>query len=260
MKLFKNSVCLVLTAPEMFLRIESLLKNRYSFIWKTDVDVAISFTRNQLIECIIIQADDRFIISSVELLRLRTQFPMIPTIIIIKDQNLKFARLCGELGVEYVISISELRELGAVVKRAIYEKCPEISFSAFGIDMRRCSPRVQEALKIIKEEYIKLMSVREISDLMGISESTLTKYFGRCCPIGPKRLLTFLKLRYAMHLMKNPGLRINEIGRLVGYSDPRRFNECFHRILGISPVECRKRVMNENINDIIRKMIIKIIE
>lgn len=165
MKLFKNSVCLVLTAPEMFLRIESLLKNRYSLVCKTDVYGAISFMRNQLIECIIIQADDRFIISSVELLRLRTQFPMIPTIIIIKDQNLKFARLCGELGVEYVISI--------------------------------------------------------------------------------------LKLRYAMHLMKNSGLRINEIGRLVGYSDPRRFNECFHRILGIAPVECRKRVMSENINDII---------
>ena len=60
----------------------------------------------------------------------------------------------------------------------------------------------------------------------------------------------FLKIHHAVRLMKNPGLSIKEIGELVGYTDQRRFNESFHRVFGISPLEWRKRKMDADIKRI----------
>ena len=63
----------------------------------------------------------------------------------------------------------------------------------------------------------------------------------------------FLKMYHAVHLMKNPGLNLKEISKLVGYSNQRRFNESFHRVFGMSPLEWRKRKMDADIKPISQK-------
>jgi len=117
-----------------------------------------------------------------------------------------------------------------------------ISLSECGIDLSCCSPKVREAIQIMNKKYLTLKSVKEISDELGISEATLSNYFKRYYPIGPKKLLTTFKIRHAIYLMKNFELSLKEIAYLVGYPNQRRFSECFRRILGISPNKYRKNI------------------
>ncbi|MFX0135732.1 MAG: helix-turn-helix domain-containing protein [Candidatus Hodarchaeota archaeon] len=84
---------------------------------------------------------------------------------------------------------------------------------------------------------------------MDISEITLSREFKKYWSIGPKQLLMLFKLKHTTYLMKNPGLSLSEISELVGFSDQRRFNECFHRFLGNSASECRRRVIVKNVGE-----------
>jgi len=232
--------CLVIANTEISLQIESVLKNRFIVICKINIDRVLSILQNHLISCIIIYVDNFFIKFPGALFRLKHQFPAIPAIAVMSDHDLELARLCGEAGMDFVISVAEMQKLIETTQLAICMKNSRVSFVEFGIDLTQCSPQVIEAIKIIEKMYLRLKNVQDVSDLMGISESTLSKYFKRCCPIGPKQLIAHLKIKHSVNLMKNPGLSFKEIARLLGYSCQSRFNESFHRIMVVSPSEYRK--------------------
>jgi len=174
------------------------------------------------------------------LFRLKHQFPAIPVIAVMSDHDLELARLCGEAGMNFVIYVAEMQKLIETTQLAIRRKNSRVSFVELGIDLTQCSPQVLKAIKIIEKMYLRLKNVQDVSDLMGISECTLSKHFKRCCPIGPKKLITHLKIKHSADLINNHGLSFKEIAKLVGYSNQIRFNECFHRIMGVSPSEYRK--------------------
>ena len=231
--------CLVIASTEISLKIESFLKEKYSIICKMSIERSFPDLRNYLISCIIIYVNSSFLKSPVDLFRLKQQFPAIPAIALVNDHNLNIAQLCGEGGIDFVVSVTDMQKLTEIIQIAVCMKNSRVSLAEIGIDLNQCSPQVLKVVKIIEKMYLRLTSVKEVSDLMGISEWTLSKYFKRCCPIRPKQLIAHLKIKHSANLMKNPGLSLKEIARLVGYSNQSRFNECFHRIMVVSPSEYR---------------------
>jgi len=238
MKQTNKHLCVILASMDMSLKIKALLKDLYSVSCKPGSDRAIFALRNHLVSCIIIHVDSSFPKWSVELFHLKHQFPAIPKIALIADHDLELARLCGEAGIDFVVS--DMQKLVETTQLIVCRKNSKVSVAELGIDLNQCSPQVMKAITIIEKMYLQLTNVQEVSDLMGISECTLSEYFRRCCPVGPKKLLTLLKIKHAVYLMENPGLSLKEIAKLVGYSNQSRFNECFHRIMRISPGEYRK--------------------
>ena len=70
---------------------------------------------------------------------------------------------------------------------------------------------------------------------------------GDCSPTSAQRLFNVhtgaslrawirqLRLQEAAHLLRNSGLRVNEIGKMLGFSDPLYFSRVFREEHGISP-------------------------
>jgi len=53
------------------------------------------------------------------------------------------------------------------------------------------------------------------------------------------RFMTEMRMERAKQLLHNPLLKVNEIGRMVGYLDHRHFSETFKRHVGLKPSEYR---------------------
>ena len=245
--------CLILAEKDLFQSIESTVKICYPIHHVDNVNKAISFIKQSPVVCIILHLDGHLKTIPNKFLPLKTKFPTIPVLAVLTDRDLELALKCGKIGVDSVILDCDLHRLSDIIESVVQKKSPEVSVSKFGIDLNHCSSRVRKALEILEERYLWLKSVREISDEMGISENTLSKYFHRYFSIGPKKLLRLLKIHHAVYLMKNSGLNLKEISKLVGYSNQRRFNESFHRVFGISPLEWRKRKIDADIKQIWQK-------
>ncbi len=240
--LTRNKLCLVIGSTKFSLKIEFLLKSHFSIISKPSTDAALPILQTRSVCCIIIQIFGEFYFTQAELPRLKEHFPLIPVIAITIDDDLEAAWLCGKVGVELVVSMKILDKLANIVKHLSEECFIKVSLEEFRINLDECSTLVKKGLNLMGEKYLELRNVQELADLLGVSAIHLSKKFKESCGIGPKRLLSYWKLRHAVHLMKNPGLNLKQIANLVGYTNERRFNECFHSILKISPTECRHHI------------------
>lgn len=143
------------------------------------------------------------------------------------------------------------------MKRSINEKYPRIVWSDLGIDVRQCSNLARKALNILEIMYLKLKSIQNMCDDLGITHETLSREFMKCCNVGPKKLLTILKIRHAIYLFGNPGLSLKEISAIVGYSNEHRLVECFNRLLGMSPTHFRNDYDEKYFIELIHKGIKK---
>ena len=238
-----NNNCLILTNYELFSVLQSQLNDHFIIYQAKNLNNASSIIQCNKIDCIIIQADPKLYNSLRCVHSIINNFPTIPFIAIIEENNLDIARFCGNVGVKNVVSSNHLNKLSEIIQMEIYKGGLIFDFKDFGIDINPSSKLIRDALEIIRHKYLEIASVSEIAHELGISEKQLSKKFIYHCSTGPKRLLTNLKIKHAIYLMKNPGLSLNEISRLVGICDQRRFNECFKRIFQISPSEYRKRLL-----------------
>ena len=236
MKEFQKKSCLILGVSAISERIESKLKRNYSILHAKTIDQAVFLIGGYLVNCIVVYINGYLETSPVDLVRLKAEFPAIPLIGVIPDSELESTEFC-----DYTIPKSNLSELCGAVELALRERGPDLSFDKYGIDFHQCSGLVQKALRILKERCLELKNVRELSNELGISLETLSREFRQYCNIGPKRVLMKLKIEYACHLMKNPGLSLKGISGLLGFSDVHRLNESFHHVKGVSPSEYRRR-------------------
>lgn len=244
-----NQVCLVISNTNVFHEVEFALGNNYSVIRNSRIDEAYNFLRINAILCIIIQIDGDVEKSPTPLASLRNQFPGIPMIGLSTEFDLEAIRRCGEIGMESVLSINEISTLSNLLKSIVHNKYKGISLTEFGVEREQCSVLVQKALTILENNYLKLCSVQEIAEILGVSQVTLATETNNCIPVGLKRLLIYLKVKHAVFLMRNPGLSLKEIAIITGFSDQRRFNECFHRIFGTSPTRCRRGILISGIQE-----------
>lgn len=131
------------------------------------------------------------------------------------------------------------RILREVLPQATRQHTPEAVFETFGINPKNGSPFLQQVLEFVKNNYLNICSVSEVADYFLVSQGTLSTRFNQECSTGLKNMIISLKLEHARCLMKNKGLSLKEIARLVGFSNPIRFNEQFRKKYGISPGKYR---------------------
>jgi AraC family L-rhamnose operon transcriptional activator RhaR/AraC family L-rhamnose operon regulatory protein RhaS len=101
---------------------------------------------------------------------------------------------------------------------------------------------LRKSLRYIEQHYLTLMNTSEVADFAGISECTLSREFKKFNLPGPKRLLMYCKIKHATHLMRNEELKIKQIAAMSGFTNVKRFHECFQMVFECSPGEYRGRV------------------
>ena len=86
------------------------------------------------------------------------------------------------------------------------------------------------------------LSVEKISEIMGISVSTLYRKVKALTDLNSVEYIRLTRLKKAAELLSEGNFRINEISYLVGFSSPSYFATSFQKQFGISPSQFVRKI------------------
>lgn len=108
------------------------------------------------------------------------------------------------------------------------------SFSAYN--------EIDIALKYVNDHYGKDLSMAEVANRINLNYSYFSLLFKEKTGMNFVEYLKKVRIEKAMELLKNTGLKINEISGMVGYNNTKHFATIFREYTGISPREYRERI------------------
>jgi AraC-like DNA-binding protein len=102
-------------------------------------------------------------------------------------------------------------------------------------------PRVRTAIHLVRTESARAWTVEGLAQMVSLSASHLRKLFVRELGVTPKTFLKRHQMTQAVDLLTSSHLRVKEIMRRVGASDPSHFTRDFAARFGSSPTTFRRR-------------------
>ncbi len=110
----------------------------------------------------------------------------------------------------------------------------------FQLTYPRIDPRLGPSLKRIQESANENPGIKILAALAGLSEEQFRKLFRRDLGLSPKEYLIETKLTKAAELLLTTDLRVNEIGRRLGFAYAHYFHWRFKKRFGVSPKAYRQ--------------------
>jgi len=105
----------------------------------------------------------------------------------------------------------------------------------------RPAPRtLQAAQDYCLAHFESKISTEFLAQLVGISESALSRQFVAHTGSPPQRWLRNHRLKLAARLLSTTTLRVGEVARRIGFSDPLHFSRAFSSKYGVCPREYSK--------------------
>jgi AraC-like DNA-binding protein/quercetin dioxygenase-like cupin family protein len=93
----------------------------------------------------------------------------------------------------------------------------------------------QRCRQQIKDDFITLNSLQDISDTCMIDNTYLCRLFKRFDTQSPYQYLLNLKMGYAADQFQKSGVLVKEIAHELGFVDPFHFTRVFKKVFGVSP-------------------------
>jgi AraC-like DNA-binding protein len=94
---------------------------------------------------------------------------------------------------------------------------------------------LDEMMRYARANIASPLSVAEVSRAGDCSPATAQRFFNQYTGVSLRMWVRQLRLQEAAHLLRTSGLRVNEIGQMVGFSDPLYFSRVFREEYGIAP-------------------------
>ena len=107
-------------------------------------------------------------------------------------------------------------------------------------------PLIQQAKKILDENFDKHITIPQLARLAGINEAKLKEGFKELYGHPIHGYLLQLRLEKAKQLLLTTGLSITEITYEIGYSHVTHFTTLFKKEQGLTPSEWRKKKQDES--------------
>lgn len=98
---------------------------------------------------------------------------------------------------------------------------------------------VQDAVREIRTDYMRLYGVDDLSERVGVSKSHLVRAFSRAMGITPGRYLVQVRVEAAKALLLDTGHTIETIAALCGFSGANYLCKVFKRETGLTPAAWR---------------------
>ena len=89
--------------------------------------------------------------------------------------------------------------------------------------------------------YKEELSLQDLAQSVQISPTYLSRLLKSEIGVSFIEYLTYVRVQKAMQLMSDPTVKIYEVAERVGYSNQHYFSTAFKKVVGLSPVEYRKR-------------------
>ena len=93
----------------------------------------------------------------------------------------------------------------------------------------------------MRDNLDKDVSLEKLADLVNLSRFHFCTAFRMATGCTPHGWLTTLCIRDAQRLLAEPSMPISSIALAVGVLDPSAFGAVFHRLVGATPREFRRR-------------------
>lgn len=93
--------------------------------------------------------------------------------------------------------------------------------------------------KYIKNHYQTVVSMEDVSEELGLSVNYVRNIFRDYAGITLNEYLTEYRLKQALELLRDPKLRVREVGKMVGYENSSYFGTVFAKKYNMTPNEYR---------------------
>ena len=104
------------------------------------------------------------------------------------------------------------------------------------------SEEVGRMKEYIEEHISQNISLKELGDLVYLSESQVVRLFKRDLGITPHEYSLNLKTAHAKKLLRNTRLMVREIAEYLGFCDEHYFSYIFKKKIGKTPLEYRRKL------------------
>lgn len=103
---------------------------------------------------------------------------------------------------------------------------------------------IAAACDYIDDHFAENISLGALCARVGVSKSTLIRYFIRLKHVTPYRYLASVRVSKAQRMLEQGGLPV-EVAIQSGFADQSHFNHCFKKFIGISPGMYREMLNNK---------------
>lgn len=148
-----------------------------------------------------------------------------------------------DLGLELVAQFSTpsiMRQLGKVLVVDTGQRKQQY-YRQFNPDFQHGDPGILQAQKIIQREYGTSISIKELARKCNLSERTFLRRFIKVTGKSPLQYIQNIRIQKACDLLENTTDTFEMIVRRIGYEDISACRKTFVKIMGLTPVEFRKR-------------------
>ena len=230
--------------------IQNTLEEDFKVVCKNRYDAILDFLKIYQVSVIvsIIGKEEHSILDLKE--KISYPYPSISKIAVLEDnKDVELIRRCGEKGINSVVLYSEVWKLNNKVRSLIKEKKISVSLEEIGVKTEGHPEFLVRALTFMEENYLSIMGVEEITVYLSTTYKTLSTYFKKAGIANPKVILMFLKVRHSLYLLREFNWTIKEVAYNGGFSDDKRYAECFKRMFRKSPGVCINDIRDYSVEE-----------
>lgn len=135
-------------------------------------------------------------------------------------------------------SPQDIRILAPLVRREIFYRA---LVGEIGLYMRKFAVadtqthRISKVIAVLKDRFTEPLRVRELADMVNMSESSLFHSFKQVTRMSPVQFQKKLRLHEARRLMLAEGMEAATASFRVGYGSPSHFSREYSRLFGVPP-------------------------
>lgn len=101
-----------------------------------------------------------------------------------------------------------------------------------------------QVLEWIKEHYAEKFTTQDLATALNYSESYIYQKIKKHLEMSLNEYLNRYRVKMATnHLIKEPDLRLYEVANLVGFNDPKYFNQVFKKYMGITVTQFKEKML-----------------
>ena len=172
---------------------------------------------------------------------LRSEFPDLQVTVLTGYRDFAYAQEAIRLGVtRFLLKPSRMAEINEALEvmtaRLLADEAKNRE------DPNTGSFVVNQALAYMNEHYAEKLTLQELAEQCYVSQWHLSKLLNKYTEQSFYDILNGIRINAAKELLRDPALRVSDVGMKVGYADPAHFARTFKKLTGQSANEYRNRL------------------
>ena len=170
---------------------------------------------------------------------LRSEFPEMQVAVLTGYREFSYAQEAIRLGVtRFLLKPSRMDEIHEALE-AMTARLSSGNTEETAESENAGSFLINQATAYMQKHYAEKLTLQDVAYACYVSQWHLSKLMSRHTGKSFYDILNTLRIRAAKDLLKDPGLRISDIGEMVGYADTAHFAKVFKKLVGMSANEYR---------------------